>query len=330
MKDTTVLPVLTGHGLPADADVAYRALALFGPCDLAELVRRVGLSRPRLRAALSALADVGIAMQIAEPATGRRRAHATARWAVMPPELVVDKLREQYGRRHARASVTDLMNAARSCPGVRVVPQATATERRSYLLDQARHEHLVMYTDLAFDTEVARGAVPSARRRHERGVRLRTLALADSRSPRLPAPDLALLDGEHRRAGDLPFHVAIIDRSVAFLPLDDDDAAAGCLEVTHPRLVNGLCALYERQWATATRPLIPTARQHALLGLLAKGHTDVSAAQRLGVSARTIAHEVRALMDHYRVTSRFQLGLVLAITWDDLDIPPQGDQTLHG
>jgi DNA-binding NarL/FixJ family response regulator len=52
-------------------------------------------------------------------------------------------------------------------------------------------------------------------------------------------------------------------------------------------------------------------RQRRLLALLLAGHTDTSAASRLGVSPRTVTNILRLLMDRLGVHNRFQLGVAL-------------------
>lgn len=52
-------------------------------------------------------------------------------------------------------------------------------------------------------------------------------------------------------------------------------------------------------------------REKALVELLAAGHTDASAARRLGVSPRTVSYTLQSLMDRLAVENRFQLGLAL-------------------
>lgn len=54
-----------------------------------------------------------------------------------------------------------------------------------------------------------------------------------------------------------------------------------------------------------------TPREKALVELLAAGHTDASAARRLGVSPRTVSYTLQSLMDRLDVENRFQLGLAL-------------------
>jgi DNA-binding CsgD family transcriptional regulator len=58
-------------------------------------------------------------------------------------------------------------------------------------------------------------------------------------------------------------------------------------------------------------------RERELISLLAAGHTDVSAAERLNISARSVTNILRNLMDRLGVENRFQLGLLRKAT-----IPP--------
>ncbi|WP_305785968.1 helix-turn-helix domain-containing protein [Symbioplanes lichenis] len=52
-------------------------------------------------------------------------------------------------------------------------------------------------------------------------------------------------------------------------------------------------------------------RERRLVELLAQGHTDTSAAEQLGISARSVTNILRSLMDRLGVDNRFQLGLAL-------------------
>ena len=58
-------------------------------------------------------------------------------------------------------------------------------------------------------------------------------------------------------------------------------------------------------------PVELTDRERAIVRLLVEGHTDGVVAERLGISPRTIAYTMRALMDRLGVENRFQLGLIL-------------------
>ncbi|MGQ4599090.1 LuxR C-terminal-related transcriptional regulator [Nocardia sp. R6R-6] len=57
-------------------------------------------------------------------------------------------------------------------------------------------------------------------------------------------------------------------------------------------------------------------RQRSLVALLLAGHTDSSAARRLGVSPRTVTNIIRSLMNRLGVNNRFQLGVALGARMD--------------
>ncbi|MDO0925053.1 helix-turn-helix transcriptional regulator [Streptomyces sp. TG1A-8] len=64
-------------------------------------------------------------------------------------------------------------------------------------------------------------------------------------------------------------------------------------------------------------------RQRRLVALLLAGHTDASAAGRLGVSPRTVTNILRSLMDRLGVDNRFQLGVALG---SRMRIPDRADR----
>jgi DNA-binding NarL/FixJ family response regulator len=69
-------------------------------------------------------------------------------------------------------------------------------------------------------------------------------------------------------------------------------------------------------------------RERAIISLLAAGHTDASTAHLLGISSRTIAYTLRALMDRVGVQNRFQLGLVIgACEAEAVPVDEEGEQS---
>jgi DNA-binding CsgD family transcriptional regulator len=67
--------------------------------------------------------------------------------------------------------------------------------------------------------------------------------------------------------------------------------------------------------------IILTDRERELIALLARGHTDASAAARLRVSSRSITNILRTMMDRVGVDNRFQLGLALGAS-RSVPLPP--------
>ena len=67
--------------------------------------------------------------------------------------------------------------------------------------------------------------------------------------------------------------------------------------------------------------IILNSRERELIALLAEGHTDVSAAEELRISPRSVTNILRSLMDRLGVENRFQLGLALGFL-RKANVPP--------
>ena len=332
------VPSLVRWGLSSDADLVYRTLATMGPRTARALAAELGLPSPRTD---DALAELHAAGAVTAAASRGRAGTVPAVWTSRPSAEVVHTLRRRRLRlvdRDAQASthralvrhlgdrpggaelaeVTSVGGLLGEC--VRYLPDRALTRRRlADLMAAERTEHLAINTEQAFDAASARAGAPLSREIVERGVRVRVLGLppADGDSH----VDAGLLDHPffaYREAPEMPMKLIVIDRRVALFPVDPDDLERGYLEVSQPGVVSALVTLFERHWAGATDPRVHAAaqftlseRERELVGLLARGHTDVSAAGQMRLSARHITNIMRNLMDRLGVDNRFQLGLVL-------------------
>jgi DNA-binding CsgD family transcriptional regulator len=204
--------------------------------------------------------------------------------------------------------------------GVRYLPSRDLTRARlAELVALERREHLAINTEQAFDAESARAAAPLDRQLRERGVRMRVLGL--------PPADQDMHVGRgwlenpgtsYREKSQLPLKLFVVDHTVALFPADPHDVARGYLEISQPGVVRALVMLFEQHWATAVSPrehgmpeIALDDRERELIHLLANGHTDVTAAEHLRISARSVTNIMRGLMDRLGVENRFQLGLAL-------------------
>jgi DNA-binding CsgD family transcriptional regulator len=116
----------------------------------------------------------------------------------------------------------------------------------------------------------------------------------------------------------VPLRLIVIDRSVAIVPLDPENAAKGALVAHEPGLVVPLLAHFEQCWDSADpldpepgaqgEDFQPSTQELALLRLLAAGLTDDGAAKRLGISVRTARRIMAGLMDRLAASSRFEAG----------------------
>jgi DNA-binding CsgD family transcriptional regulator len=335
MSDNAVLlprgaavPSLVRWGLSADADLAYRDLTTFGPRTVRELAQDLGLSATRVQRTIDELVAVGAAQPQAH--TDRRRRLPT--WCPTPTPVLLAQLRRrkprvvdmaEYARQH-RAIVdgVGLLDGAYPA-GLRanqLADRATTRQRIAELTAVTRGEHLSLVPERAFAPDAVAAALPLDRGMLARGVRVRSCGVPpeDGDASCAAAEELALLGSEYREHAELPLKLIVFDRRVALLPVDPLDLEAGALEIDHPAVVGPLVILFEQLWSTARDPrrggvpsVVLSPREEAIVALLAEGHTDASAAKYLGLSQRTIAYTLRALMDRMGVDNRFQLGLRL-------------------
>jgi len=107
----------------------------------------------------------------------------------------------------------------------------------------------------------------------------------------------------------------LLDGRVAIMAGDLSRGLRAFSVVTEPQLVQGIAALFEVAWRSASdlavhdaqmaelRPLTPQ-----ILTALNEGHTDEVAARTLGLSLRTYRRRVAELMTALGASSRFQAG----------------------
>lgn len=313
---------MTAHVVPRgaspDADLVYRRLVTFGRATAGGLSRELGMPRRRVEQALDRLAALGLATPRrfagergvfwlprstteAAHATGEARRETAAAATEPVPEVVAYANGLGEGLRHLRT-------------------RASSRARLAELVAVARHEHLAMHPEARFDPEAARPAIAMDRALLDRGVSMRVLGVQPAtpdpmspygRAPTEPRP-------AYREMPAVPMKLFVIDRKVALFPVAPTDVSRGYLEVAQPPVVAALVALFERHWAVGhAAPVHPrvelSAREQALTALLARGHTDASAARELRIGTRTVTTVVRSLMDRLGVENRFQLGLALGV-----------------
>jgi DNA-binding CsgD family transcriptional regulator len=321
-------PSLARWGISPDADLVYRLLDGFGARTAAQAAHELGMSPRRVAAAIEELRAAG-AVLLGANGSGRR---AGQFWIAVPPAEVIRLLRcrrlsmadpiEQARAHLSTVSALAVERLAGAAAGeVRHLPGRDRTRQRiADLVAVERHEHLAINPEQAFSAETMAAALPLDRSLLARGVRYRSLGLPPADGDRLDphTPELRELGARYRYRDVVPLKLMVFDRRVALLPLDPLDLGRGALEIAAPAAVQALVALFEGEWDAATDPLragvapiMLTRRERAVIGLLAGGHTDPSAARELGLSLRTVGYVVRELMDRLQVDNRFQLGLAL-------------------
>jgi DNA-binding CsgD family transcriptional regulator len=324
------VPLLTAWGASPDADLVFRFLAEHGPQSVGGIRRALGTRRHKITAALDELVDCGAVTPVRQ--AGRRGPDARM-WHPRPPAEVVAILRERrLLEARARQSVrrrlatlseldpalhldSDLTAAARPLHGL-----SRTRARLGDLVHATRHEHLSMHPEPAFDRATVQASASLDHDLLARKVSVLTLGVPPSVEDVTAAHALELTRSgmEYRELPTLPAKMILFDRRTALLPLDPFDTSKGALEVVAPTIVESLARWYLRRWDEARPPKHGTAagvrltpRERRIVVLLAAGHTDASAAAQLGLSERTVAYAIHAVMERHGVHNRYQLGLVL-------------------
>ena len=330
------LPSLVRWGVSADADLVYRTLLTFGPGTRRNLATELVMPVRRIDDALAELSAAGAVTA----AAGERAARHSQVWTAAPPDLVVAALRARRLRLADERAVAEshrgIMRGLRDRLGALALPLSGPAlgglldDRVRYLrtreLSRARYaellpgrrETLTINTEQAFDAESARSGAAMDRRLIAQRTRMRVLGVPPADRDTLDPAEPGHPAYEIREALRVPLKLFIMDRSVAWVPADPDDIERGYVEIGHPGVVTALAELFERHWADATdpgvgavMPIVLSAREQTLVDLLALGHTDLTAAAHLRISARSVTNTLRRLMDRLGVDNRFQLGLAL-------------------
>ncbi|MFF0744362.1 helix-turn-helix transcriptional regulator [Streptomyces sp. NPDC004111] len=157
----------------------------------------------------------------------------------------------------------------------------------------------------------------------DRGVSMRTLyqhTVRHSQGTLAYAERMAEAKVEIRTLEELVDRLFIFDRSVAFIPVSDDQEIA--LELRHPALVNYLAQVFEQFWQRAVPLLEPVSYdptpagisgvQRSIAKLLVEGYVDEAIARRLGMNVRTCRAHIAKLAAALGSGSRAQLGYLIA------------------
>ncbi|TLF73213.1 hypothetical protein [Nocardia cyriacigeorgica] len=155
--------------------------------------------------------------------------------------------------------------------------------------------------------------------RHEHllaaGLRSRTVvplrAMADARQADDARRRHALGD-LHRATAEPIRPLTLVNQSVAFVPADLAEPAAGVLQIRGNGVVGLLADAFDRIWERAhdvdELPVSPFEQQ--VLDALTRHATDESAARALNVSVRKFRSHVADLMDRLGAHTRFQAALL--------------------
>ncbi|MFJ5233187.1 LuxR C-terminal-related transcriptional regulator [Kitasatospora sp. NPDC088391] len=316
-------------GLDAFGEAVYRAMLLHPDLDTAGLATHLDSTEPEVGAALDRLADLALT----RPAT------CGTRWRAVNPERGLaallahqeaEELRRQREAERSRAAMAGLIAeyASLHTPGgQRGIEMLTSLDlvrdRLVQLASDATAEVLSFAPGGPQPAPVMAASRVLDQETLERGVRMRTVYQDSVRNDPATvqyARWLHGLGGTVRTSPTLPLRMIVVDNATALVPIDPEDPRKGAVLLQSPGVVAALRALFDQVWEQA-RPLGATPRrdprgltgqERELLRLLAEGLTDERAAQRLGVSLRTVRRMMADLMVRMDARSRFQAGIQCA------------------
>jgi sugar-specific transcriptional regulator TrmB len=316
-------------GITPDEEQVYRTLLTQRAATADDIARELGWTVRRTQRLLDSIEAKGLASRAQE----RPR-----RYVSSPPQFAIEALiaQGQTDLARARTTIDELRKHTDATRGascdeerrVELVANPAAARQIMAQLMQSMHTETVnlqcapvMFSALDDDGAQTLAVAQAV----ARGARVRSVSDAGL---------LALPGALHRlkrdvEAGEearvfpvLPFKMAVFDRRVGLIPLDDADPNGPLLLVREPKLLDALHALFESFWERATpiaftrsgalqkapMPALPAELTEQVIPLLAAGLNDKSVAHKLGISIATLNRRMAALMKSMDSRTRFQMG----------------------
>jgi len=328
-----VAPILGRAGLTADADLVYRALVSFGQSRSAVLASELRLSHGRVLTALSGLHAAGLVSTCGDGARRRWQAGAPKdRTLLLPSDLPGNHPSQagNTGQLPGKSTLNvgpypdrfaALTDAHRLGDNLHHLTSRAATRRRlEELYRRGPKELLNIAPEPSWDDDAMKAAARASHWMAHSGIVMLELGTQHVEPDFLvPYGGLRLPPDTYRRLIGAPMKLFIVDRTIAFFPVDPGNIELGYLEVSQRPVVESLVAMFEKHWAGAERIAEEesmsgfqlTPREEAVVEQLVLGHTDATAARALHISERTVSTIVRSLMERLDVRNRFQLGVAL-------------------
>jgi len=321
---------LQALGISPDEEQVYRALLTHRAASAGDIARELGWTPRRTQRLLDSIEAKGLVSHSRE----RPR-----RYVSSPPQFAIEALITQgqtdLGR--ARTTIDELRKHADDTTRC-----ANSEARRVELItDRAAASQIMVQLMQSMHAETVNlqcAPVMFSRLEGDDGAQTRALAQAVARGARVrsvsDAGFLALPGGLSRlrrdiEAGEearvfptLPFKMAVFDRRVGLIPLDDADPNAPLLLIREPKLLDALYVLFESFWERATpiafshsgalqkvpAPTLAAEVAEQVISLLVAGLNDKSVAHKLGISIATLNRRIAALMKSMDSRTRFQMG----------------------
>lgn len=305
-------------GASPDEDRIYTQLVTAVTASEGEIAEVTGLSADAVRTALASLIDRGLAS---------RTPDSPARFVAASPGVVESMISERLGElRSAQATLDRLASQyrantmAQAATGVFEIVRGIDALRQASMgmLGSARSEVLNMVKPPVIAVQSAERAKPNEAASGR--LIFETQSLENPGNLAAIQQDLRSQD-EVRVHTRLPIKMLCVDRSVALLPLAQQDTTPVGVLVREGAVLDAMLALFEYVWASAVplhvdnenspaprSPSVLSNDDRQLLSLLLAGLTDEAIAVHRGTSVRTVQRKVQALMSVAHVRTRMQLA----------------------
>jgi sugar-specific transcriptional regulator TrmB len=303
----------------------YRDLLSVPGSTLAELAVRADVGVARARQAITRLERSGLV---------NRRPGVPARWVPAPPDVAVGSLIAQHQDELERARlvadglVPDFHRGTRYehiSQVVEIISGRDAISQRAVQLMRSAEREVMMFDKPPY---IGSQDNPDELDVLARGVRWRAVYSTES----LAEPGQLATMARFRDAGEqarlsplVPTKLAIADHRLALLPLTiDEPVTEETAILVHPSsmlsmLIMHFDSVWERsipfdEYASGRKSPAQSGHQpdRQVLQLLAAGLKDEAIARQLGISLRTARRWIAHIMADRGVTTRFQLGLMVA------------------
>lgn len=314
-------------GISAFEEIVYRAL-----------LRTPGITAEVLAASLNIpAADVGsIVSELERKGFATFSPEREQRLFASPPDIAIESLLQLRQRelQSARLAIADLqrehLSTAEGAPLVEIIDADPAAQAQPYAQTHVRavKEVRCLIRPPFLVSAPNKGETSRAEAR-QRGVRYRNIVHPDTLG--LPGWAETLRQDceageELRLLSDFPFKMIVADRELGLLPLKIGEPQGPMLLLRRSAVLDALCELFDTLWLKAvpinfagdnsfnigTTPLFP-APLESMVSLLAAGINDKVAAERLGISQRTLMRRIDTLYQTLDARSRFQAGWLAAL-----------------
>ncbi len=307
-------------GISAEAEALYVVLAPQSSATVDELSRLAQCSPAAVRDRVSALRDLGLAVELSD-----------GLWRALPLSEVARALRAQRLTELEMACIaaetlqSHLLAASQTqTDDVEIaVGRESILAMNNELCGNAKNEICVFdkppyVEDLGLTEEELSDEAPEWQAL-ERGVTMRSIYHPGFDAARLKELLMFAAQGEQSRTAPVPIKLIIVDATAALMPSMPSYSPGHVMRVSlvrHPLIVESLQWLFDAVWDTAIPIVAGThlendPRRQMLISLLMSGSTDTAIANQLGINVRSVRRWIAELMDELGVTTRLQLGAAL-------------------